>query len=189
MGIWHHAGATRGETSPAAHRGIWHSAGATKSWFLVLQLSCLCRISLICRELPLHSLRSFVNTLAVVFVGSSWFKGGEFLHKMAISVNNWRVLQKNRAFLVNWPDWSLCSQHLFKLNAVMSVHMCPSSSIAQFPWFPCALWSAFGLPWLPSFSHSASLCLPYLSPFYPRHNWGRRSLLMLVLALWHSLPQ
>ena len=45
------------------------------------------------------------------------------------------------------------------------------------PWFHCALWSAFGLPQLPSFSHSATRCLPYLSP-----NAG-------ALSLWHSLPQ
>ena len=31
IGIWHSAGATRGVTSPTAHRGIWHSAGATNS--------------------------------------------------------------------------------------------------------------------------------------------------------------
>ena len=30
--IWHSAGSTKGETSPAAHRGIWQGAGATKSW-------------------------------------------------------------------------------------------------------------------------------------------------------------
>jgi hypothetical protein len=33
VGIWLGAGATKGLTSPAAHRGIWHSAGATKSSF------------------------------------------------------------------------------------------------------------------------------------------------------------
>ena len=33
IGIWHSAGATKGVTSPAAHRGIWHSAGVTRSWF------------------------------------------------------------------------------------------------------------------------------------------------------------
>ena len=32
IGIWHSAGATKGVTSPAAHRGIWHGAVATKSW-------------------------------------------------------------------------------------------------------------------------------------------------------------
>ena len=32
IGIWHGAGATKGVTSPAAHRGIWHGAGARKSW-------------------------------------------------------------------------------------------------------------------------------------------------------------
>ena len=30
--IWDGAGATRGVTSSAAHRGIWHSADVTKSW-------------------------------------------------------------------------------------------------------------------------------------------------------------
>ena len=50
IGIWHSADVTKGVTSPAAHRGIWHGAGATKSWFLVLSLSCFCRISLCIRS-------------------------------------------------------------------------------------------------------------------------------------------
>ena len=40
-----------------------------------------------------------------------------------------------------------------------SVFLCLSFSVAQFPRFYCALWSAFGLPRVPSFSHSASLSL------------------------------
>ena len=63
-----------------------------------------------------------------------------------------------------------------------SVHLCLSSSVAQFPWFHCALWSAFGFPRILSLSHSASLYLLHLSLFYPIHNTRRRSLSMLVLS-------
>ena len=57
-----------------------------------------------------------------------------------------------------------------------SVYLCLSSSVAQFPRFHCALWSAFGLPRIPSFSRSASPCMLHLSPFWPEHNSRRRSL-------------
>ena len=38
MGILDGAGATKGVTSPAAHRGIWDGAGAAKSWLLSVSL-------------------------------------------------------------------------------------------------------------------------------------------------------
>ena len=62
------------------------------------------------------------------------------------------------------------------------MHLCLSSSVAQFPWFHWARWSAFGLPRIPSISRSASLCLLHISSFCPRHNCRRRSLFMRVLS-------
>ena len=104
-------------------KGIWYSAGTTESWFLVLQLSCFCRISLMCRELPHNSLRSFASTLVLVVVDSSWLKIEESLHKMTIALEHWWVEQRNHPFLINWPAWALCSQYLFRLNVVLSVHL------------------------------------------------------------------
>ena len=157
--------------------GIWYCASATKSWLLVLQLSGFCRIPLMCGELPLNSPRSFVSTLVLVVVDSSWFKIEEFLRKRAIGLTHWRVEQKNYSFLINWPAWAFCFQHLFRLNTGFSVHLCHclSSSIAQFPWFHCPPWSAFGLPRIPSISRSASLS-PCISAYCcQKHNSKRRS--------------
>ena len=58
-----------------------------------------CRISLMCGEPPLNSSRSFVSTLVLVVVDSSLLKIEEFFHKMAISLRNYRVEQKNHFFL------------------------------------------------------------------------------------------
>ena len=84
-----------------------------------------------CGELPLNSLRSFVSTLVLVVVYSSWFKIEEFLPKMAIGLTHWRVEQKNYSFLINWPAWAFCSEHLFRLTAVLSVHLCISVSLPR----------------------------------------------------------
>ena len=111
MGIWQGAGATRGVTSPTAHRGKWHGAGVTKSWFLVLQLFCSCRISLMCRQLPPNSLWSFVRMLTLVVVQSLWLEIEELLSNLVISLENWRVEPNNHSFLITWPDWARCSQH------------------------------------------------------------------------------
>ena len=58
-----------------------------------------------------------------------WFKVEEFLHKIAICLKNWRADQENRSFRVHWSDWALCSQHLLRLHAVLSVHLCISISL------------------------------------------------------------
>ena len=50
------------------------------------------------------------------------------------------------------------------------------------PWFYCALWSAFGLPRIPSFSHSASLSVCICACCCSEHNSRRRSLFMGVLS-------
>ena len=98
---------------------------------------------------------------------------------MAISLKSGRVIENCPSSLDNWPDRALNSQHLRRFLDVLSVHLCIPVSL---PPFHCALWSAFGLPRLPSFSHCASLCLLHLSPFCPRHNCRRRSLFMWVLS-------
>ena len=92
----------------------------------------------------------------------------------------WRVDELNRIIilyllteLIERSVLSICDDSwVFCL-----LHLCIPVSL---PPFHCARWSAFGLPLLPSFSHSTSLCLPYLSPFCPRHNSRRRSLFMRV---------
>ena len=98
---------------------------------------------------------------------------------MAISLKNCRVEQNTHSFLANWlwlsahvqfpafaqtRDWFVCSSH---------------------PWFHCALWSAFGLPRITSFSHFASLYLlqskiQHQKAFSPNTH---------ALSLRHSLPQ
>ena len=115
-----------------------------------------------------------------------------------VIVQNWRMPPQNGDLLEGlksrteesfFPCQLTCLSALFSASVqtqrclvCSSVHLCLSSSIAQFPCFHCALCSAFGLRRISSFSHSASLYLPYLSPFCPRHNSRRHSLLMLVLS-------
>ena len=125
------------------------------------------------------SLFLWSRTLTLFVVDSSGFKIKEFLHKMAISLKSGRVKQSNHPSLADLPNQALSSQHLLRFLGIVSDHLCIPVSL---PPFQCALWSAFGLPRHPSFSHSTSLCLPYLSPFCSRHNWRRRSLLMRVLS-------
>ena len=138
-----------------------------------------------CRELPLHCFRSFVSTLALIVVVFSWFKIEEFLHELVISVKNWRVEQKYHSFLVNWPDWALCSQHMFKFNAVLSVHPCISF---LFPRFLSFLGSTVPLS---RPSDSLEFFHSLIPPHYAccisacccwEHNSRRRSLLMRVLS-------
>ena len=96
------------------------------------------------------------RTLTLIVVDSS-LKIQEFLDKMAISLKSGRVKQNNHSFLAHWPDRALSSQHLRRFSGILSVHLCIPASL---PPFDCVLWSAFGLPRPPSFSHSTSLCLP-----------------------------
>ena len=100
---------------------------------------------------------------------------------MVISLKSGRVKQRNHPSLANLPNQALSFQHWLRFLGILSDHLCIPVSL---PPFQCALRSAFGLPRHPSFSHSTSLCLPFLSPFCPRHNFRRRSLFMRVL--FHS---
>ena len=85
--------------------GIWHAAGVTKSWSSVVSLSCSCRISLICRQLPLSSLCHLFWTLTLVVVDSSSFTIEEFVHKMAIS---WKNVELNRTIILTLQDRMIC---------------------------------------------------------------------------------
>ena len=58
---------------------------------------------------------------------------------------------------------------------------------SSLPWFYCAPWSAFGLPRILSFSHSASLSLCMAACCCSKRNSRRRFLFMLVLS--YSDPQ
>ena len=114
-GTWYTVGATKEVTSHVAHRGIWHSAGATKSWSSVVSLSSSCRSSLICRQLPLSPLCSFVRKLTLVqFLicrRSEW----KNFSKKAISWKNWRVEQNNHSILANWTEGAPSSHYLLWL--------------------------------------------------------------------------
>ena len=118
------------------------------------------------------------RTWNLILVDSS-LKIEECLHKMAISLKSGRFKQNNHSSLANWPNRALTSQHLRPFLDILSVHLC--ISVVR-PRLHCAPWSAFGLPRLPSFSHSTWLYLQYLSLFCPRHNTKRRSLSMRVLS-------
>ena len=127
-----------------------------------------CRISLICGQLRLNSLFlcSSVRMLTLV-VFDSLFKIGEILHKMDISLKNYRVEQLNQSFFANWTDgWDQFS--LFTLTPEQFV--CSSH-----PWFHCALWSAFGLPRILSFSNSNSRSLCISACWCSENNSRRRS--------------
>ena len=103
MGLWYGAGATRGVTSPAAHRGKWHSAGATKSWFSVLSVSCSWLVSVIFGQLPFHS------------VSRPLFRK---LKKSSTKCQSlWKIEVTNPSF----NDFAVSSQHLLSLFAVLSL--------------------------------------------------------------------
>ena len=61
-------------------------------WVLVHWI-CLCFLLFLCTRM-----------LTLVVVDSSWFKIEEFLNKMAISLKNCRVEQKNYSSIVRWHD-------------------------------------------------------------------------------------
>ena len=61
-------------------------------WVLVHWI-CLCFLLFLCTRM-----------LTLVVVDSSWFKIEEFLHKMAISLKNCRVEQKNHSLMARWHD-------------------------------------------------------------------------------------
>ena len=88
--------------------------------------ACSCRISLMCHQLLLNFLCSLVLTLTLFVIHSSWITIDPFLHKMAIFIKNWPVEQKNHCLLLNWPAWALCSQPVFRLDAVVPVDLCIS---------------------------------------------------------------
>ena len=69
---------------------------------------------------------TFLGKLTQVVVVASWFKIEEFSHKNTISSKN---RTQSCSFAVNWPDWAPCSQHLFRLNTGLSVHLCISESL------------------------------------------------------------
>ena len=86
----------------------------------------------------------------------------------------WRVKQQNHSFLANWINWTLSSHY--------SLWLLSSLKNKSLPWFHFALWSAFGLLRIPSFSHSTLLSLCISAWPCPKHNSRRRSLSMLVLS-------
>ena len=52
-----------------------------------------------------------------------WFKIEEFLHKIAISLNNCPVEQKNYSPLAGWHDLLFSGDHLLRLLSIMSVDL------------------------------------------------------------------
>ena len=89
---------------------------------------------------------AMLDTWMVVIASS--FEVNEFLHKMAISLNNCRVEQKNHSFLANWSDWALSFQHLLRFEVDLSPHLTLGST------------APFGQPSAsPEFFHS--LILPH----------------------------
>ena len=137
-------------------------------------------------QLPPHSLLAAISQIE------------EFLHKMAIALKNWRVEQKNHSFLINWPVCALSSQHLFRLNAVLSVHLCISISLPRLLSFlgPTA---PFGRP-SASLQFLHSLILPhyaYLISLCSVHDTTAEGVLSLCwcsltltltpsMGIWHS---
>ena len=84
---------------------------------------------------------------------------------MPIFLKNCRAEHKNHSFLAHWPDWELMPE------ADLSVHRFLDCSVPRRPLVGLRPPSK-----IPSFSHSTSLCLPYLSP-----DAG-------ALSLWQSQP-
>ena len=73
----------------------------------------------------------FTRTLTLVVVDSSSFKIEEFLHKMAISLKNCPVEQKNHSSLIRWHDLPFSGDHRLRLLDILSVHLCNSVSLPQ----------------------------------------------------------
>ena len=117
-----------------------------------------CRISLMCGELPLNSLRSFVSTLVLVVVDSSWSKIEECLHKIAISSMNWesnrRIILSLSTDLTELSVLNICSD-----STLFSLFICASLSL----FLDCSFFLVPLCPWIglrpPSNSYILSLCL------------------------------
>ena len=74
----------------------------------------------------------FTRTLTLVVVDSSSFRIEEYLHKMAISLKNCRVDQKNHSSLAWWHDLPfVSSDHLLRLLDILSVDLYTSVSLPQ----------------------------------------------------------
>ena len=238
IGIWHGAGATRGVTSPTAHRGIWHSAGAARSW--LHSPSCSKSFAMIEKRL---------NSTKVFYLGDkrnaqrwqwntnrrqkSWCVKGMMPRNIAPLICNCPGLVDFLWFLINC-NWNLsislhlcatadfsCSWFVVKngriplqsSNLLLRFEKLKNKSLvpcelnwfsayfslftltlgyfawSSLPWFHCALWSTFGLPRIPSLSHSASPCLLHLTLFCPRYTCRRWSLAMLVPREKSTVPQ
>ena len=134
------------------------------------------------------SLFLWSRILTLIVVNSS-LKIEEFFHKMAISLKSGQVKQNNRSSLANWTNWTLSAYYLLWLLENLSYHLCIPVSL---PPLYSAIRSAFGLPrkLLDSSTLSLSLSVhPHILPHYaccisaccwPKHNFRRRSLSMLV---------
>ena len=86
------------------------------------------------------------------------YKIEPFLHKMPISLK--KIVELKRRIIVPLPT-DLIEGSVFRIcSQSRLICLFISPSIVQ---FHDTLWSAFGLPRLPSFSLSASLCLLHLS--------------------------
>ena len=62
---------------------------------------------------------------------SSPFKVEEFLHKMAISLKNCRVEQKNYSSLARWHDLPFSADHLIRILDILSADLDTSTSLLQ----------------------------------------------------------
>ena len=103
------------------------------------------------------------------------FKIEKFLCKMAISLKNCRVEQKNYSLLANWSDWGLSLQDLLRLAVDLSIQLTLGSTAS------CVRPSAsleFLHSLIPPHYHYC-ISLRSVQDTTPR----RRSLLMLVLSL------
>ena len=112
-----------------------------------------------------------------------WFKIEEFHNQMTISsARNKRDKSFFLRKLTGFVPQLWIFNHILSCFVYSSLHLCLSSSVAQFRssiWFYCALWSAFGLPRMSSFT----LSIPVLSKTQLQKAF---SLHAGALSLWHS---
>ena len=80
------------------------------------------------------SIRLFTRTLTLLVVDSPSFKIEEFFHKMAISLKNCRVEEKNHSSLARRHDLSFSGDHLLRLlDVFLSIALYTSVSLFHSP--------------------------------------------------------
>ena len=124
---------------------------------------------MICRQLPLNSLCSFVRTFTLVVVYSSSFRIEEFFHRMAIPLRSSLVKQNNHCLLTNCTNSARSPHYFFSFLGILTDPLFLKSTVP------------FGRP-SASLGSLYSLIPPHFACCCPIHNFRRRSFFMWVLS-------